>query len=114
MFREIKCSFCTFLILLLLYNYLENKKPADQYGDTLLHTAATYGRVEICHFILEKITEKNPSNNYGATPFHVAADYGNYSVCRLMLSNIQNYEPIDGNGKTPFQLAKEQTKKLQI
>ena len=65
-----------------------NKNPADQYGDTLLHTAATYGRVEICLFILEKITEKNPSNKYGATPFHVAADYGNYSVCRLTLLRL--------------------------
>ena len=39
-------------------------------GNTLHHTAAQMGNLELCEFFIEKIQEKDPRNKLGMIPLH--------------------------------------------
>ena len=52
-------------------------------GNTPLHYAATYGRLEMCQLIFNKLKkkdDKNPKNNAGITPIILAAEKKNREV----------------------------------
>ena len=54
----------------LIIDNVEDKNPADNYGETPLHRAAEKGHTEICRMIIENVEDKNPANNNGKTPLH--------------------------------------------
>ena len=50
--------------------------PADNFGNTPLHMAASEGNFEIFELIFQNVNDKNPSNINGGTPLHRAASKG--------------------------------------
>lgn len=57
----------------------------DLCGNTLLHTAAYLGSVELVEYLLKKLNvNKHPNNKWLETPLIVAARQGHISICRLL------------------------------
>ena len=92
----------------LIIDRVMDKNPADKYGGTPLHLAASGGRLQICQLILTNVLDKNPADSgRGRTPLHFAAANGHTEICKLILDNVQEKNPADLTGKTPLDLAKE-------
>ena len=92
-------------------NILEVKNPPNyKKGVTPLHCAVTYGKFDICQFIVDNVQDKNPADEIGLTPLHLAAKKGHLSICQLILENVEKKDPRtkynDGYGRTPYDFAK--------
>ena len=74
-------------------------------GQTFLHTAAVFSRIEIYKMIIEKVADKVPLH-CGFTPLHFAAGKGHLEMCRLILENINDKNPVSDFGQTPKSMAK--------
>jgi ankyrin repeat protein len=67
-------------LLLLDYN-------ADKYKDRPLHTAARYGRIDICELLLSTGIDINYTDDvYGTVLDHTVLSVGNVEMCRFLLS----------------------------
>ena len=42
--------------------------PVKKFGETPLHCATKNGHLDICKFIIEKVTLNNPADKHGFTP----------------------------------------------
>ena len=64
--------------------------PANNNGETPLHSAAKSGHLDICKFILENIQEdKNPEDNVGFTPLHYAFIFEHLEISILIAQNVE-------------------------
>ena len=80
--------------------------PANNNGETPLHSAAKCGHLDICKFILENINEnENPEDNVGLTPLHYAAMLGNLEIYKFLDQNIEHENPNEGIGTSPYYCA---------
>ena len=80
--------------------------PANNNGETPLHSAAKSGHLDICKFILENIQEdKNPEDNVGFTPLHYAAIMEHLDIFKFIAQNVENENPVKGSGISPYHCA---------
>merc|ERR1712029_665054 len=85
---------------------VQDKSPADKYGETPLHEAARHGRLEIYRLMMEYVQDKNPADNNGTTPLHEAAEGGHLEICHHILENVQDAYPVDQEGvESPLDIA---------
>ena len=79
----------------LIFNYITDFLPQDNYGFTPLHEAAAEGHVEVIKLFLEnpKVVDKNPGNLSGQTPLHLATLRGFKDVCQLLLNHVKDKLP---------------------
>ena len=84
----------------------KNINPANNNGETPLHSAVKCGHLDICKFILENIQEnKNPEDNFGFTPLHYAAILDNLEIFKFIVQNVENANPVKGSDISPFHCA---------
>ena len=84
----------------------KNINPANNNGETPLHSAVKCGHLDICKFILENIQEnKNPEDNFGFTPLHYAAILDNLEIFKFIVQNVENANPVKGSAISPFHCA---------
>ena len=94
----------------LIVPYADDKLPADEIGETPLHSAAQGGHLEVCKLILDNIdstddAQINPPNTVmGTTPLHHAA-FGNLEISRLIIERVDDKNPSDKYGNTPMHQA---------
>lgn len=82
-----------------------NLKERNEYGDTALHVAATFGEnIEIVTMLLHAGSDVNAVGSGGATPLHFAVRTGDWSVVKLLLRWKANGNARDAEGKTPLEM----------
>ena len=69
----------------LIFEYVEDKNTANNYGFSPLYIAAMKGHFEICKLILENVKDKNPAANDGSTPLRIAAMMGHFDIAKLIV-----------------------------
>ena len=75
----------------LIIENVEDKNPADNFGDTPLHLAAKKGSLDICKMILPKVKDKNPVSRVNRkTPLDLARLGGFEDVILLFEENAVN------------------------
>jgi len=74
-------------------------------GDTPLHEAAMYGRVEAVRFLLAHKARLESRTESDRTPLATAARFGYAEVVRELLRAGADPSPADREGKTPLHLA---------
>ena len=84
----------------------KNINPANNNGETPLHSAVKCGHLDICKFILENKPEnKNPEDTVGFTPLHYAAILDNLEIFKFIVQNVENANHVEGPGICPFRCA---------
>ena len=73
---------------LALTEFATDANPADEWGGTPLHVAASEGRVEVVRLILDSVEDKNPADYAGQTPLQRAARRGHSEVVDLIQSHL--------------------------
>ena len=74
-------NFCFFSLLPV--EEVEFKNPVNNDGNTPLHHAARYGRLDVCRYIIGNGNIKYPANNAGRTPKDLANDNNHVEVSQL-------------------------------
>ena len=77
-----------------LSTFSEDKNPATSHGSTPLYVTAQEGHLDLCKFILEKVTDKNPRDSEGRTPLHIAAYNGHLNIFKLIEKEVVLKNPI--------------------
>ena len=87
----------------------------DIQGDTLFHTAANKGTVEVLEYFFNTkqfdINEQNLSD--GCTPLHLAVSNGKLANVEFLIKHGANTKAVRHDGQTPFQRA-EANNKLEV
>ena len=65
---------------------VENKNPANNFGDTPLHWAAKEGHLDVCKLIIANVDNKHPVNISGRTPKDLADHRKHVEVSQLFQS----------------------------
>jgi ankyrin repeat protein len=79
--------------------------PANEFGETPLHTAAQNGDMLSVLLILQHSQYKNPEAKNGMTPLHSAASRGDLEITQLLLQHCQDKNPENKAGETPLHWA---------
>ena len=89
-------------------NILEVKNPPNyKKGVTPLHCAVTYGKFDICQFIVDNVQDKNPADELGFTPLHYAVFMDHLEIYKLIFKNAEDKNPKSKFwGSTPALCAK--------
>ena len=100
---------CTTILKVLISNF-NNYNPAliDENGNTLLHTAAHYGKYEVVDFLIASHSNHCPTNHQnfkGQTPLHCACIEGHTKVALLLVKNNASLTIRDKGNHTPLQKA---------
>ncbi len=77
----------------------------DEKGNTLLHYAITYNRLEICYFLINSHIFLNAQNHLGMTPILLAIHKNMISICDSLLKNNCDVTLRTDKGETPFYYA---------
>ena len=87
----------------------------DIQGDTLFHTAAIHGTVEVLEYFFNTkqfdINERNLSD--GCTPLHVAASNGKVANVEFLIKHGADTNAVRYDGQTPLQRA-EANNRLEV
>ncbi|KAL1895475.1 hypothetical protein Sste5346_005283 [Sporothrix stenoceras] len=75
---------------------------ADNYGQTPLWRAATFGYKAIVKLLLEKGADIDSKDNCGQTPLSWVAERGREAVVKLLLENGADADLKDRSGRTPL------------
>ena len=98
----------TFYLCELIIDNSDDKNPVDQYGYSMLHTAAMDDNPKIYQMVMTKNKDKNPMNpKYRNTPLHEAARNNHIEVCKVILNGVKEWNPKDLWGETPYDIAKK-------
>ena len=67
----------------------------DRRGDSVLHIAAGYGRLDVLKYLLDEVQSNPvPTGFKGSTPLHGAAEAGHLSTVEYLVGNHQ-INPLD-------------------
>ena len=83
-------------------NLLPDKKCIDRDGRTLLINAASYERLAVLKFLIEKGANINAVDNYGYTALHMASDHNDVKIASALLESGAEVNIRDMNGNTPL------------
>ena len=84
--------------------------PVDEVGDTLLHTAASLGRLECMDQLLRAGSYHYTTNNLGCTPLHAAAMDGQTQSILWLLKHGADPRANDSDGYMPMHYAASEGK----
>ena len=94
----------------LVFEYTDEKNPADDIGVTPFHLAAKMGRLEIYKLIFDNLDDKNPRDEEGKTPLHWAVqdfrkiflskDGNLIKIFKYNFENGNDVNPSDNEGNT--------------
>ena len=79
--------------------------------DTLLHSAALSGSLEVTEFLVESCNMKpNPANDNGVTPFHIAVYTGNIKLVLFYMSckDVNVTQSVESTGQNALHIAATQ------
>jgi ankyrin repeat protein len=79
--------------------------PVDEVGDTLLHTAASAGQVEVLNELVRLGAYVFATNSLGCTPLHAAAMQGHCNAVCALMSLKADPRASDSEGYTPLHYA---------
>ena len=65
--------------------HISNFIPRKHQRNTIFHTAALRGNLELCQLIMDNVDDYNPKNCSNYTPLLIAAANGHLEVCRLII-----------------------------
>lgn len=85
------------------------KIPVDAkltHGDTPLHLAATYNKLNICYYLFCNGAKLEARNDFGSTPLFDAAMNGWANVCDYLAGVGADIHTKNNDGLTPDDLAK--------
>ena len=71
-------------------------------GETPIHSASYYGRIEVVKALLAAGANVNAKNEYDETPLHVAAEKGQVGVVEALLEAGADVNAKDKYGETPL------------
>jgi hypothetical protein len=91
-------------------------------GETALHVAAYYGKVEIVKYLISKGANVNARSDVGVTPLHNAAtdtghaehDTGKLDVAKILISEGADVNAKFSDNLTPLELAKAGRTRTEI
>jgi hypothetical protein len=84
-----------------------DKNPSNYKRQTPLHCAVTYGKFDICQFIIDNVQNKNPADELGFTPLHYAVFMDHLEIYKLIFKNAEDKNPKSKFwGSTPALCAK--------
>ena len=72
---------------------------------TLLHCAATAGKVGCCKTLLRFGADVNAADRSGTTPLHCSATTGHIGCCKMLIRFGANVDAKDQSGATPLHVA---------
>ena len=87
---------------------LDNINPAEDAGDTVMHWAATFGKLPIINWYIKNLKEnKNPPMKAkdefkGRPPLHNAASRGHLDVVEAICNELTDKNPSDSHNYTPL------------
>ena len=73
--------------------------------ETPLHTAAEYGHLELCIWIIDSLDDKSPVDSNGNTPLHLAAKRGQLKIMVAIMSKIPENNLLNNDGDSPLHFA---------
>ncbi|MBU0717999.1 MAG: ankyrin repeat domain-containing protein [Planctomycetes bacterium] len=79
-----------------------NINARDENGRTMLHSAASMGRLDVVEFLLDRGADVSVSDLSLETPLHAAARGGHVGVVQTLLSRGAEVDPRDSEGRTPL------------
>ncbi|KDO18258.1 hypothetical protein SPRG_21688 [Saprolegnia parasitica CBS 223.65] len=82
-----------------------NVNCTNDYGQTPLHHAATYGCVDVARLLLEKGANVEASNANGSTPLYMAAQANKPEMVQLLLEKGAEIDAKNNGGETPLEVA---------
>lgn len=74
----------------------------DDKGNTLLHYAIMYNKLEICYYLINSHIFLNQQNHLGMTPLFLAVHKNMQGVCNSLLKNNCDVSLRNDKGETPF------------
>jgi len=77
----------------------------DKYGRTALHSAARYGALKVCRYLLEKGAEVNAKDESGNTPLHLASLHRHDDVAVLLADSKADINALNNDSASPLSLA---------
>ena len=78
----------------------------DSNGNTPLHCACRYGRLNIAQYLIRQACNPSSKNKYGDTPHHLASRYGHLNITQYLVSEAHcNPSCKNNNGDTPLHYA---------
>ncbi len=89
----------------LLFKNDANVRLRDNQGNTTLHKAVTFGRMEFAVQLIEEGLDINATNKVGATALHYAVRSANLSMVNLLIEKGANSVMKDEKGSTPTEVA---------
>ena len=91
--------------IILFLNIEKNPRCTSGPGDTVLHTAALFGHLDIYKLISKYVNDRTPARNDGATPLHWASQNGSLQICEYIVEKVGNKDLVMNNGLTPLHSA---------
>ncbi|MFM2322020.1 MAG: hypothetical protein RLZZ225_173 [Pseudomonadota bacterium] len=86
----------------------------DSNGNTLLHTAAWDGSLDVAIFLINEGVDLEAKNDYGHTPLHAAVQNGHFKIVEQLVNKGVVLEPRDDRGDTPLHLAVENNSSFPV
>jgi ankyrin repeat protein len=71
----------------LLIEHKTSVSLAQKYGQTALHLASSYGRLDIVRLLIQHNTPVNLANKDGWTALHVASRNGHLDITQLLIEH---------------------------
>ena len=92
----------------ILYNMGAYLAVRDKHGDTPLHLAVSFDRVELATFIIHNIQTQglNVRANDGFTPLHCACYSGREEIAKLLINSGARIDIRDDGGNVPEYFAR--------
>lgn len=82
-----------------------NQSAVNEKGQTLLHIAVLYNKMDVVEFLLGKKCDVNVTDNCGETPLHYAAKKGHQNILLFLLQNCARANVVNLEGNTPLHIA---------
>ena len=90
---------------LLLKNGADINAKATKVEDSVLHTCAWRGNLEVCELIIEKGIDVNIVNKLKFTPLHSSSAFGKSDIAKLLIEKGADLDARNNDGWTPLHLA---------
>lgn len=92
---------------------IKNESERTGYeGDTALHCASSWERIEIAKVLLANGANVNAVNSRGMVPLHSAASMENLSLMRLLITNGARIDMKDKDGESPLDSIQKRNRPL--